>query len=172
MFEALSQKLNRALQRLSAKGRLTEKDIDQALREVRLALLEADVNFKVARDLIARIRERALRDEVLRSLTPGQHVVRITGEELTSILGAGVKRLAPAASPPSVMLIAGLNGSGKTTTAAKLALHLKQSRQKPLLVAADLHRPAAVKQLETLGRQVGVRGVRRRRKTARVEAGC
>ena len=156
MFEALSQKLNRALHRLSAKGRLTEKDIDQALREVRLALLEADVNFKVARDLIARIRERALADEVLRSLTPGQHVVRITGEELTSILGAGVKRLVPGAAPPSVMLIAGLNGSGKTTTAAKLALHLKQARQKPLLVAADIHRPAAVRQLETLGSQVDV----------------
>ena len=156
MFEALSQKLNRALHRLSAKGRLTEKDIDQALREVRLALLEADVNFRVARDLIARIRERALADEVLRSLTPGQHVVRITGEELTSILGADVKRLTPDAAPPSVMLIAGLNGSGKTTTAAKLALHLKQTRQKPLLVAADLHRPAAVRQLETLGSQVDV----------------
>ena len=156
MFEALSQKLNRALQRLSARGRLTEKDIDQALREVRLALLEADVNFKVARDLIARIRERALGDEVLRSLTPGQHVVRITGEELTSILGAGVKRLTPGSAPPSVMLIAGLNGSGKTTTAAKLALYLKQARQKPLMVAADLHRPAAVRQLETLGKQVDV----------------
>ena len=156
MFEALSQKLNRALQRLSAKGRLTEKDIDQALREVRLALLEADVNFKVARDLIARIRERALEDEVLKSLTPGQHVVKITGEELTSILGAGVKRLTPSAETPSVMLIAGLNGSGKTTTAAKLALYLKQARQKPLLVAADLHRPAAIRQLETLGRQVDV----------------
>ena len=156
MFEALSQKLNRALNRLSAKGRLTEKDIDQALREVRLALLEADVNFKVARDLIARIRERALADEVLRSLTPGQHVVRITGEELTSILGAGVKRLVPGAAQPSVMLIAGLNGSGKTTTAAKLALHLKQARQKSLLVAADIHRPAAVRQLETLGSQVDV----------------
>ena len=156
MFEALSQKLNRALNRLSAKGRLTEKDIDQALREVRLALLEADVNFRVARDLIARIRERALADEVLRSLTPGQHVVRITGEELTSILGAGVKRLVPGAAQPSVMLIAGLNGSGKTTTAAKLALHLKQARQKPLLVAADIHRPAAVRQLETLGSQVDV----------------
>ena len=156
MFEALSQKLNRALHRLSAKGRLTEKDIDQALREVRLALLEADVNFRVARDLIARIRERALADEVLRSLTPGQHVVRITGEELTSILGAGVKRLVPGAAQPSVMLIAGLNGSGKTTTAAKLALHLKQARQKSLLVAADIHRPAAVRQLETLGSQVDV----------------
>ena len=156
MFEALSQKLNRALNRLSAKGRLTEKDIDQALREVRLALLEADVNFRVARDLIARIRERALADDVLRSLTPGQHVVRITGEELTSILGSGVKRLVPGSAPPSVMLIAGLNGSGKTTTAAKLALHLKQARQKPLLVAADIHRPAAVRQLETLGSQVDV----------------
>ena len=156
MFEALSQKLNRALHRLSAKGRLTEKDIDQALREVRLALLEADVNFRVARDLIARIRERALADDVLRSLTPGQHVVRITGEELTSILGSGVKRLVPGSAPPSVMLIAGLNGSGKTTTAAKLALHLKQARQKPLLVAADIHRPAAVRQLETLGSQVDV----------------
>ena len=156
MFEALSEKLNGVLQRLSARGRLTEKNVDEGLREIRMALLEADVNFQVARDLIARIRERTLQNDVLKSLTPGQQVVKITNEELTSMLGGGVQRLSPAKSSPSVMLIAGLNGSGKTTTAAKLALHLKQSQQRSVLVAADLQRPAAIDQLETLGKQVDV----------------
>ena len=156
MFEALSDKLNGVFRRLSSKGRLTEKDVDAALREVRLALLEADVNFRVARDLVARIRERALEDEVLRSLSPGQQVVKITNEELTAILGGGASRLTPDARPPSVMLLVGLNGSGKTTTAAKLARHLKQSGQLPVLVAADLRRPAAIEQLETLAGQVDV----------------
>ncbi len=156
MFEALTEKLNGVFRRLGSKGRLTEKDVDEALREVRLALLEADVNFKVARDLVARIRERALAEDLLKSLTPGQQVVKITNEELTAILGGGVSRLQPAARPPSVILMVGLNGSGKTTTAAKLARHLKQSGQTPVLVAADLQRPAAIDQLETLGRQIGV----------------
>ena len=156
MFEALSDKLNGVFRRLSSKGRLTEKDVDAALREVRLALLEADVNFRVARDLVARIRERALEDEVLRSLSPGQQVVKITNEELTAILGGGASRLMPDARPPSVVLLVGLNGSGKTTTAAKLARHLKQSGQLPVLVAADLRRPAAIEQLETLAGQVDV----------------
>ena len=156
MFEILSEKLNGVLQRLSARGRLTEKDVDEGLREIRMALLEADVNFKVARDLVASIRERALQDDVFKSLTPGQQVVKITNEELTSMLGGGVQRLSPSKQSPSVMLIAGLNGSGKTTTAGKLALHLKQSRQSSVLVAADLQRPAAIHQLETLGKQVDV----------------
>ena len=156
MFEALSGKLNAVFSRLGSKGRLTEKDVDAALREVRMALLEADVNFRVARDLIARIRERSLSEEVLKSLSPGQQVVKITNEELTAILGGGVRHLATAPHLPSVILMIGLNGSGKTTTAAKLARHLKQSGQLPVLVAADLQRPAAVQQLETLGRQVGV----------------
>ena len=157
MFEILSDKLNGVLRQLGKKGRLTEKDVDEALREVRMALLEADVNFKVARDFVARLRERTLQEEVLKSLSPGQQVVKITNEELTSILGGGVRQMEPSTRQPSVILMIGLNGSGKTTTAAKLALHLMQSNQPPVLVAADLQRPAAIKQLETLGQQVGVK---------------
>ena len=156
MFETLSDKLNNVFRRLGNKGRMTEKDVDEALREVRLALLEADVNFKVARTFVSRIRERALEQEVLRSLSPGQQVVKITNEVLTEILGGGIQRVRPGPQPPSVILMIGLNGSGKTTTAAKLARHLKGSGQVPVLVAADLQRPAAIQQLETLGKQVGV----------------
>ena len=156
MFEALSEKLTGVFHRLGTKGRLTEADVDEALREVRMALLEADVNFKVARDLVTRIRERSLQQDLLKSLSPGQQVVKITNEELTSILGGGVRQLEPGSRQPSVILMIGLNGSGKTTTAAKLARYLKQSSQLPLLVAADLQRPAAVQQLEMLGQQVGV----------------
>lgn len=156
MFDVLSQKLNDVFDGLRNRGRLTEKDVDDALRQVRLALLEADVNFKVVRDFIGRIRERALSEEVLRSLSPGQQVVKATHEEMSGILGGGAKRLIQMPTPPSVVLLVGLNGSGKTTTAAKLAKYLKDSNQLPVLVAADLQRPAAVKQLETLGGQVGV----------------
>ena len=156
MFETLSEKLNGVFKRLNSKGRLTEKEVDEALREVRMALLEADVNFKVARDFVARIRERSLEADLLTSLNPGQQVVKITNEELTSILGGGVQKLEPGTTQPSVILMVGLNGSGKTTSAAKLALHLKQSNQASVLVAADLRRPAAIQQLETLGTQVGV----------------
>ena len=156
MFEALTEKLNGVFKRLGNKGRLTEKDVDEALREIRMALLEADVNFRVARDFVGRIREKALTDDVLKSLSPGQQVVKITNEELTTILGGGVQQLVPASRPPSVMLVIGLNGSGKTTTAAKISRYLKQSGQIPVLVAADLQRPAAIQQLETLGQQVGV----------------
>ena len=156
MFDALSEKLTGVLQRLGNKGRLTEKDVDEALREVRMALLEADVNFRVARDFVARLRERSLQEDVLKSLSPGQQVVKITNEELTAILGGGVRTLEQAPSPPGAILIVGLNGSGKTTTAAKLARYLKQSGQTPVLVAADLQRPAAIHQLRTLGKQIGV----------------
>ena len=156
MFEALSEKLNSVFRGLGSKGRLTEKDIDAALREIRMALLEADVNFRVAKDFVSRIRERALSNEVLRSLSPGQQVVKITNEELTAILGGGASSLNPAPQQPSVVLMVGLNGSGKTTTAAKLARHLKQSGQQPVLVAADLARPAAIDQLQVLGDQVEV----------------
>ena len=156
MFETLSEKLNGVFKRLNSKGRLTEKEVDEALREVRMALLEADVNFRVARDFVARIRERSLEADLLTSLNPGQQVVKITNEELISILGGGVQKLEPGTTQPSVILMVGLNGSGKTTSAAKLALHLKQSNQASVLVAADLRRPAAVQQLETLGTQVGV----------------
>ena len=156
MFEALSEKLNGVFRRLGSKGRLTEKDVDEALREMRLALLEADVNFKVAREFVGRIKEPALDEELLRSLSPGQQVVKITNQELTAVLGGGIRALEPATRPPSVVLMVGLNGSGKTTTAAKLARHLKRSGKLPNLVAADLRRPAAVEQLATLGKQIQV----------------
>ena len=156
MFEVLTEKLNGVFQRLGNKGTLTERDVDEALREVRLALLEADVNFRVARDLVGRIRERALQGDVLKSLSPGQQVVKITNEELTSTLDGGSHRLETSPRRPSVAMMVGLNGSGKTTTAAKLAGHLSQQGQHALLVAADLQRPAAPEQLEALGKQVGV----------------
>ena len=156
MFEALTEKLNATFGKLSNKGRLTEKDVDEALREVRMALLEADVNFRVARELTSRIRERALGDEVLKSLSPGQQVVKVTDEELTRVLGGGAQQLTPASAPPSVMLMVGLNGAGKTTASAKIARHLKAAGQAPLLVAADLRRPAAIQQLRTLGAQIDV----------------
>ncbi len=156
MFETLSEKLNGVFRGLGDKGRLTEKDVDAALREIRMALLEADVNFRVARAFVGKIRERALAEDVLKSLTPGQQVIKVTNEELTEILGGGIKRLEPAQRSPSVVLMAGLNGSGKTTTTAKLANRMKQAAQLPLMVAADLQRPAAIDQLEILGKQVAV----------------
>lgn len=152
MFDVLSERLESVFKRLGSKGRLTEKDVDDALREVRLALLEADVNFKVVKDFIARLRERSLGSEVLESLTPSQQVIKVVNEELTVILGGAPSHLAQAPRPPTVMMLVGLQGSGKTTTAAKLALHLRSSGQRPLLVAADLRRPAAVEQLVTLGK--------------------
>ncbi len=155
MFETLSEKLTGIFRRLGDKGVLTEQDVDAALREVRIALLEADVNFRVVRSFIARIKERALDQELLKSLSPGQQVVKIANEELTEVLGGAVKGLEPASSAPSVMLMVGLNGSGKTTTSAKIAAHLKQSGESATLVAADLQRPAAILQLETLGEQIG-----------------
>ena len=156
MFETLSDKLNGVFRGLGNKGRLTEKDVDAALREIRLALLEADVNFKVAKSFVAGIRERALDDTVLKSLTPGQQVIKIANEELTALLGGGIQELATAAREPSVILMIGLNGSGKTTTSAKLARHLKEIKKTPLLIAADLNRPAAIQQLVTLGDQIDV----------------
>ena len=156
MFEALSEKLNGVFGRLGNKGRLTERDVDAALREVRMALLEADVNFRVARDFIARIREESLKSDVLKSLSPGQQVVKITNDALVDILGGSAHRLEPGPRRPSVILMVGLNGAGKTTASAKLARHLKQDGQLPLMVAADLQRPAAIRQLETLGGQIDV----------------
>ena len=156
MFETLSEKLTGIFRRLGDKGVLTEQDVDAALREVRLALLEADVNFRVVRSFIASIKERALDQELLKSLSPGQQVIKIASEELTEVLGGAVKALEPASTAPSVMLMVGLNGSGKTTTSAKIAAHLKQSGESTSLVAADLQRPAAILQLETLGEQIGV----------------
>jgi len=156
MFEILSDKLIAVFRLLGNKGRLTEKDIDEAMRQVRLALLEADVNFKVVKDFIARVRERALGADVQQSLTPAQQIIKIVNEELVTVLGGEPSRLVAASQSPSVIMLAGLQGSGKTTTAAKLAHHLKHSGQSPLLVAADNRRPAAIEQLVTLGKQLDV----------------
>ncbi len=156
MFEILSEKLGKVFRLLGNKGKLTEKDIDEGLRQVRLALLEADVNFKVVKDFIGRVRERALGAEVQQSLTPGQQVVKIVNEELVATLGKEPSRLSASGQPPFVAMLVGLQGSGKTTTAAKLALHLKHSGQRPMLVAADNRRPAAIEQLVTLGKQLDI----------------
>jgi signal recognition particle subunit SRP54 len=156
VFDTLSDRLQGALGDLRKRGRLDEESISRAMREVRLALLEADVNFEVVKEFVGRVRERALGADVLKSLTPGQQVVKIVHEELTSLMGAGDSRLAFAGRPPTVILLAGLQGSGKTTAAAKLALLLRKEGRKPGLVAADLQRPAAVDQLEQLGRELQV----------------
>jgi len=156
MFEILSDKLAKVFRLLSGKGRLGEKDIDDALRQIRLALLEADVNFKVVKDFTARVRERSLGAQVLESLTPAQQMIKIVDEELIAMLGGGQSRLASSFRPPSVAMLVGLQGCGKTTTAAKLALHLKHSGQRPLLVAADNRRPAAIEQLVALGEQLDI----------------
>ena len=156
MFENLSDKLTGIFNRLSSKGRLTEKDIEEALGQVRRSLLEADVNFRVARDFVAKVKERSLGSDVLESLTPGQQVVKIVHEELTEILTGGDHRLTPSSQLPSVLMLVGLQGSGKTTTAAKLALQLRKQGHSSLLIAADLRRPAAISQLQTLGKQLDI----------------
>ena len=157
MFESLSTKLDTIFKQLSGRGRLTEADVDTALREVRVALLEADVNFRVVRDFVAKVRERSLGSDVLESLTPGQQVIKIVHEELLHVLGEGQTRLNTATSaPPAIVMLIGLQGSGKTTTAAKLALHLRKSGQRPLMIAADTYRPAAVEQLAALGKQLDI----------------
>ncbi|MDY6892590.1 MAG: signal recognition particle protein [Chloroflexota bacterium] len=156
MFETLSDKLGAVFKRLSGKGKLTEKDVDEAMREVRLALLEADVNFKVVKDFVARVRERAVGSDVLESLTPAQHVIKIVNDELIVTLGEGQKKLKHADQPPTVIMMVGLQGAGKTTTTAKLALHLRKSGQRLLMVAADSYRPAAKEQLTTLGKQLDI----------------
>jgi signal recognition particle subunit SRP54 len=156
MFDALSDKLQSALGDLRGRGVLDEEAISRAMREVRLALLEADVNFGVVKDFVAHVRERALGQEVRKSLTPGQQVVKIVHEELTELLGSSDSRLAFSPRPPTTILLAGLQGSGKTTAAGKLALLLEKEGRRPALVAADLQRPAAIDQLVQLGEQVGV----------------
>jgi len=156
VFDTLSDRLQGALGDLRKRGRLDDEAISRAMREVRLALLEADVNFEVVKDFVGRVRERAFGADVLKSLTPGQQVVKIVHEELTSLMGAGDSKLAFAARPPTVILLAGLQGSGKTTAAAKLALLLRKEGRKPGLVAADLQRPAAIDQLQQLGRELQV----------------
>ena len=156
MFDALSDRLQAALHDVRGRGRLDEDAISRAMREIRLALLEADVNFKVVKEFVARVRERALGADVTKSLTPGQEVVRIVHEELTALMGSGDSKLAFASRPPTVILLAGLQGAGKTTAAAKLALLLRKEGHAPALVAADLARPAAVEQLEQLGRELQI----------------
>jgi signal recognition particle subunit SRP54 len=155
MFESLSDKLQGVFKKLANRGKLSEGDVDAALREVRLALLEADVNYKVTKDFVARVKERAIGAEVMRSLTPAQQVVKIVNEELITTLGAPAK-MDLSGSPPHVVMLVGLQGSGKTTTAAKLALSLRKGGQRPLMVAADTRRPAAVTQLEVLGQQLDI----------------
>ena len=156
MFDTLSDRLQSALGDLRGRGKLDEEAISRAMREIRLALLEADVNFEVVKDFVGHVRERALGQEVLKSLTPGQQVVKAVHEELTTLMGAGSSKLAFTGRPPTVILLAGLQGSGKTTAAAKLALLLRKEGRSPGLVAADLQRPAAIDQLEQLGRQIQI----------------
>jgi signal recognition particle subunit SRP54 len=155
MFESLSARLAEVAQRLRGKAKITEADLDGALREIRLALLEADVNFKVVKELVARVRERSLGADVLTGLHPGQQVVKIVHEELVATLG-GERRALALTERPSVLMLVGLQGSGKTTTAAKLAIRLHKEGRRPMLVAADVYRPAAVDQLVQLGDQIGV----------------
>jgi len=156
MFDSLSNRLNDAFSRLRGKGRLSESDVNDALREVRIALLEADVNVSVVKSMLARVKERAVDTEVTKSLTPGQQVIKIVHEELIVTLGAEEEPLVRPAAPPLVILMVGLQGSGKTTTAAKLAKHVKSKGKRPMLVAADLQRPAAIDQLESLGKKIDV----------------
>ncbi len=156
MFDELSERLDGVLGRFKQRGLLTESTIDEGLREIRRALLEADVNFQLARDFLDRVRERATGEQVLKSVRPGEQVVKIVHDELVELLGHDREGLATAPTPPTVILLVGLQGSGKTTTAAKLARRLKREGKKPLLAALDVYRPAAIDQLETLGEQIDV----------------
>jgi signal recognition particle subunit SRP54 len=155
-FEGLADKLAAAFKKLRSKGKLTETDVKEAMREVRLALLEADVNFKIAKDFVAKVTERAVGVEVLESLTPAQQVIKIVNEELTALMGGEQSRINFASKPPTVVMLCGLQGSGKTTHAAKLAAMFKKQGKRPLLVACDVYRPAAIKQLQIVGEKAGV----------------
>ena len=155
-FEGLSDKLEAAFKKLRSKGSLTEADVKEAMREVRLALLEADVSYKVAKDFTASVTEKAIGDKVTESLTPAQMVIKIVNQELTALMGGTQSRLTTAAHPPTVVMMCGLQGSGKTTHCAKIAKRLKAQGHRPLLVACDIYRPAAIKQLQVVGEQVGV----------------
>lgn len=155
-FEGLSERLENSFKKLRAKGKLTEADVKEAMREVRLALLEADVNYKVAKEFTNKITERAIGDDVMENLTPGQMVIKIVNEELTELMGGTESRLSIAKHPPTVLMMCGLQGSGKTTHSGKLALKLKKDGHRPLLVACDVYRPAAIKQLQVVGSQIDV----------------
>ncbi|MGI6571227.1 MAG: signal recognition particle protein [Caldicoprobacterales bacterium] len=153
-FESLADKLQSALKKLTGKGRLNEKDVKEAMREVRLALLEADVNFMVVRDLIKKITQRAVGSEIMESLTPGQQVIKIVNEELTALMGGTQSKVVMASKPPTILMLVGLQGSGKTTHAGKLANYFRKQGKNPLLVACDIYRPAAIKQLQVVGDKV------------------
>ena len=154
-FEGLADRLQNTIQKIRGKGKVTEADVKEMMREVRLALLEADVNFKVVKDFVKKVSERAVGQEVLKSLTPGQQIIKIVNEELTELMGGEQSKIAASNRPPTVIMMVGLQGAGKTTTSGKLAnLLRKKYNRKPLLVAADIYRPAAIKQLETLGKQL------------------
>jgi len=156
MFESLGDRLQGVFAKLRGRGKLTEKDVDEAMREIRLVLLEADVNFKVVKEFVGHVKERAIGEEVVKSVTPAQQVVKIVFDEMTHVLGEKPEGLTFASHPPSVIMLVGLQGSGKTTAAAKLAVMLRHQGRDPMLVAADVYRPAAVEQLQTLGSQIGV----------------
>ncbi|HEY5578738.1 MAG TPA: signal recognition particle receptor subunit alpha, partial [Acidimicrobiia bacterium] len=156
MFDSLSGRFEGIFGRLREKGRLGQEDVEATLRDVRMALLEADVNVAVVKSLLARIGERAVGAELIKSLSPAQLVIKVVHEELVRTLGDAASDLVRPSRPPMVVMVVGLQGSGKTTTAAKLAQRLQQTGTRPLLVAADLQRPAAIEQLEVLGRQIGV----------------
>lgn len=155
-FEGLASRLQETLKKLKGKGKLTEKDIKEAMREVKLALLEADVNYKVVKDFVSVVSEKCLGNEVMESLTPGQQVIKIVNDELTRLMGGSDSKLNFAENKTTVIMLVGLQGAGKTTMAGKLALQLRKSNKKPLLVACDIYRPAAIKQLQVLGSQIDI----------------
>jgi signal recognition particle subunit SRP54 len=156
LFAKLGERIQETFKKLKGKGRLTESDVNEALREVRIALLEADVNFKVVKDFVARVKEQAVGQELSEILNPAQHVIKIVREELTTLMGGENSKIAVASKPPTVVLMVGLNGAGKTTTAAKLANLQRKQGKRPILVAADVFRPAAIKQLQVLGSQLNI----------------
>ena len=156
VFEGLAERLQNTFKKLRGHGKLSESDVNDAMREVRMALLEADVNFKVVKDFVKRIKERAVGQEVMSSLTPAQHVIKIVNEELTELMGGTQSRIMISPKPPTVIMLVGLQGAGKTTTAGKLARMLKKQGKNPLLVAGDIYRPAAIKQLQVLGEQLSI----------------
>lgn len=156
VFSSLADKLQDTFKKLTGKGKLTEADINEAMRTVRMALLEADVSYKVVKEFVATVKERALGADILASLTPGQQVIKIVQEELTALMGSEQSKINMQSKPPTIVMMAGLQGSGKTTSAAKLALLFKKQHKRPLLIAGDIYRPAAIKQLEVLGEQTGI----------------
>ena len=156
IFEGLSDKLQVALGKLKSKGKLTEKDVKDAMREVKLALLEADVNFKVVKDFVKKVQERCVGQEVMSSLTPGQHVIKIVNEELTTLMGDVSSKIMISPKPPTIIMMVGLQGAGKTTTSGKLGAYFKKQGKRPLLVACDIYRPAAIKQLQIVGEKLDI----------------